>query len=89
MYDWDVTTAFAVCMAESGGNTGATGRPNYDGSVDRGLMQVNSIHADMVDSLESLYDPATNLKVAYSLYTKNHDFTPWSAFNNGQYKKYL
>jgi hypothetical protein len=48
-YDWDDRTAYAICMAESGGvaskdNAGL----NRDGTVDYGLMQVNSIHADMV-----------------------------------------
>ena len=64
-YDWDVRVAYAVCMAESRGNPNANNAgTNSDGSVDRGLMQVNSIHADMVGGdLDKLYDPKTNLDV--------------------------
>lgn len=78
-------------MAESGGvahknNAGL----NYDGSVDYGLMQINSIHADMVKGkLSRLYDPATNIKIAYSLSKGGTDWTPWSTYNNGKYKQFL
>lgn len=78
-------------MAESGGkahidNAGL----NRDGSVDYGLMQINSIHADMVGGdLEKLRDPATNIKIAYSLSRGGTNWTPWSAYNSGKYLKYL
>lgn len=78
-------------MAESGGiahrdNAGL----NRDGSVDYGLMQINSIHADMVGGdLESLRDPEVNIRVAYSLSRGGTDWTPWSAYNNGKYLKWL
>lgn len=90
-YDWDIRTAYAICMAESGGiahrdNAGL----NRDGSVDYGLMQINSIHADMVaGDLERLRDPATNIKIAYSLSKGGQDWTPWSAYNNGKYLQWL
>jgi soluble lytic murein transglycosylase-like protein len=88
-YNWDAHTAYAICMAESSGNPEATGY-NPNGTVDRGLMQVNSIHADMVGGdLPALYDPATNIKIAYSLSKGGTDWTPWSTFNNGKYLKYL
>jgi len=78
-------------MAESGGkaeidNAGV----NTDGSVDYGLMQINSIHADMVGgNLEALRDPQTNIKIAYKLYAARGNFTAWSAYNNGKYIKWL
>jgi hypothetical protein len=88
-YNWNVDVAHAICMAESGGNITAINTANADGSVDRGLMQVNSIHADMVNGdLGSLFNPTVNLKIAYSLYTA-HGFTAWSTYNNGAYRKYL
>ena len=87
-YDWDTKTAYAVCMAESHGNPNATGT-NKDGSTDRGLMQVNSIHADMVaGQIDKLYDPKTNLDIAYKLY-QARGWQPWSAYNNGKYLSYL
>lgn len=78
-------------MAESGGaarkdNAGL----NRDGSTDYGLMQINSIHADMVGGdLESLRDPAVNVKIAYSLSKGGQDWTPWSVYNNGRYRQFL
>lgn len=96
--DWDVRMAYAICMAEAKktpeqpygiarwNNAGL----NKDGSVDYGLMQINSVHADMVGgNLESLYDPATNIKIAYSLSYGGKDWTAWSTYNNGSYREYL
>lgn len=78
-------------MAESGGvaskdNAGL----NRDGSTDYGLMQVNSIHADMVGGdLELLRDPAVNVKIAYALSKGGSNWTPWSTYNNGKYLQFL
>lgn len=90
-YDWDTRTAYAICMAESGGvaskdNAGL----NADGSTDYGLMQINSIHSDMVGgNLTALLDPATNIKIAYSLSKGGQDWTAWSTYNNGKYRQFL
>lgn len=96
-YDWDVRTAYAVCVAESQDIQHPTGNArqnnaglNRDGSVDYGLMQINSVHRDMVDgNLESLYNPVVNIRIAYSLSKGGTDWTPWSAYNNGKYLKHL
>lgn len=97
-YDWDHNIAFAICMAEAKkdadhpygiarwNNAGL----NNNGSVDYGLMQINSIHADMVGGdLEQLYKPEVNMKIAYSLSRGGTDWTPWSAYNNGSYRTFL
>jgi soluble lytic murein transglycosylase-like protein len=78
-------------MAESGGNANIDNAGlNSDGSTDYGLMQINSIHADFVGGdLEKLRDPATNIKIAYSLSRGGTNWTPWSAYNSGKYLKYL
>ena len=90
-YDWNTKIAYAICMAESGGNAAIDNAgTNSNGSVDYGLMQINSIHADMVGgNLELLRDPATNIKIAYSLSKGGTDWTPWSTYNNGKYLKWL
>jgi soluble lytic murein transglycosylase-like protein len=89
-YEWDTKTAYAICMAESRGNHLANNAgTNRDNSTDYGLMQINSIHADMVGGdLEKLYDPRTNLDIAYRLY-KAKGFQPWSVYNNGKYLAFL
>lgn len=63
---------------------------NSDGSVDYGLFQVNSIHADMVGgNLESLRTPAVNVKIAYSLSHDGTNWSAWSTYKNGKYLRYL
>jgi hypothetical protein len=90
-YDWNIQIAYAICMAESRGNAAIDNAgTNRDGSTDYGLMQINSIHAYMVGgNLESLRDPAVNMRVAYSLSHQGTDWTAWSTYNNGKYKQYL
>jgi TP901 family phage tail tape measure protein len=75
--------AVAIALAESGGNTGATNH-NTNGTVDRGLFQINSVHGGM-----STYGTAANAKAAYSLYKKRGGFADWATFNSGAYRKFL
>lgn len=76
--------------AESGCNPSAdnTGL-NRDGSNDKGLMQVNSIHvrSGLISDSERL-DPHKNIGAAYKIYL-GQGWRAWSAYNNGGYKKYL
>lgn len=90
-YQWDVRVAYAICMAESGGVAGKDNAGlNWDGSVDYGLMQINSIHADLVNGdLESLRRPEVNIKIAYALSRGGTNWTAWSAYNNGKYLRFL
>lgn len=77
-YDWPVDTALAVMKAESGGNPSASSPTN-----DHGLMQINwrwqkDRVSNMGGNLDSLYDPAFNVKVAYAIYSEQ-GFCPWYA----------
>ena len=82
----DCKTAIAVVRAENG--TLACDRvsikPNSDGTIDRGLWQLNSrYHPFITDCLE-------NTKRAYEIYkSRGNRFTAWSAFNNGVFKKFI
>ena len=83
-YDWSVSTAMAIAQAESGCNPNALSR-----TCDRGIMQISCIHSDMVDGdLSALYDPATNIAVAYRIYSARGWYA-WSAYTNRSYLKYL
>lgn len=81
----------AICRAENTGESyDVKSAPNTDGSIDRGLMQVNSIHADMVNgNLESLFDPKVSVEVSHSLWTSPMGYTHWSTYNSGKYLNYL
>ena len=81
-YSWNVTTAVAICKAESGGDTNALSE-----TCDRGLFQINCVHADMVTSLDDLYNPTTNISVAWRIYSAN-GWSAWSTFNSGAYLRY-
>lgn len=88
-YNWDYRTAYAICMAESGGNPRAFNGKNRNGSNDAGLMQINSIHvrSGLIGD-EERFDPHKNLEAAYAIY-RGSGFKAWSAYNNGAYKKFL
>jgi hypothetical protein len=95
-YPWNHQIAYAVMQAEDTScSPVATNTANKNGTVDRGLLQVNSIHADMVDdNLNALYNPLTNVAVAYKVYTAKQQetgngWTAWSAYDNGRYKKFM
>ena len=81
-YDWDTATARAVCLAESNGNVNSY-NVNTNGTVDKGLMQINSCHADLIGD-KDLYDPKVNMDIAYQIY-RGSGWRAWSAYNNGSY----
>lgn len=94
-FNWDTRTAYAVCMAESGGNPLAdnTGL-NSDGSNDKGLMQINSVHVPHLIGDEERLDPTKNVAAAYAIYQgaakrTGNGWTAWSSYNSGKYAKFL
>lgn len=85
-YDWNANTMLAIARAESGCNPLAdnTGL-NRDGTNDKGLFQINSIHG--FSDAERL-DPVRNTEIAYRIW-KSQSYRAWSAFNNGSYLNFL
>lgn len=73
----DVVIGSSIIKAESGGNPGATNTANSDGSVDRGLWQINSVHDGLFPG-ENRYDPAVSTKIARHLYTRRGNWNDWS-----------
>lgn len=89
-------TAAAIAMAESGGNTQAYNPQGADNSY--GLMQINMkgalgpqrLKQFSISSNEALYDPAANMRAAYSVYkSAGNSFSPWTTYTKGTYKQYL
>ncbi|MEA9985660.1 transglycosylase SLT domain-containing protein [Subtercola sp. RTI3] len=87
-YDWDIDTALAIMKAESGCDPAAdnTGT-NANGSNDKGLLQINSVHSDLISDLDRL-DPTKNIRAAYEIY-RGSGWRAWSSFNSGKYKQFL
>ena len=88
-----LVTAVAVGLGESScrpdaynSNGPTKGCPN--GSVDRGLWQINSCWHPSV-SENCAYDAQCNANAAYRISAKGANFKPWVAYTNGRYKNYL
>jgi hypothetical protein len=79
----DLDVAVAIGMAESGGKS-VTSKPNSDGTVDRGFMQINSSHGAM-----STLDPTGSAAAAFKLYKSRGGFGDWTTFNSGAYKQFM
>ncbi|SDL76345.1 hypothetical protein SAMN05660642_00733 [Geodermatophilus siccatus] len=88
-----LVTAVAVglgessCRADAQNANGPTkGCPN--GSVDRGLWQINSCWHPSV-SKSCAYDAQCNANAAHRISAKGTNFKPWVAYTNGSYRKHL
>lgn len=82
----ELTTVVALMCAESGRYTEAW-HENENGSVDRGLFQLNTIHAEVSDA--EAYNPKYNAMYAYALSQRGQDFSPWAAYNSGAHRKFI
>ena len=79
--------AIAIALAESGGRINAT-HTNTDGSIDRGLWQINSVHKQYSAS-QLLSSPAYNAKAMYEISSGGRNWYPWATYTSGAYQKYL
>lgn len=82
-----LVTAVAVALAESSGRNDATNN-NTDGSVDRCLWQINSIHATY-DGAHLLADPAYCAQAMADISGRGTDWTPWVTFNRGAHLQHI
>lgn len=89
----DLRTAVAVCLAESGGDTGIMARSDTGASLgnrDHGLWQVSGRwHGDKLQDHPDWRTPATNAALAHRIWSDAGGWTPWAVFNSGSYEKYL
>lgn len=81
----DPKLAAAVALAESGGVPGAILRTSRENSI--GLWQIN-VRAHPGYTEEELKDPQRNAAAAYIISKGGKDWSPWSAFKSGAYKKF-
>lgn len=76
-------TMAAIAMAESGGRSGAK-HVNSDGSVDRGIWQINSVHGYGDSSFNALQ----NAKQAVAIYNGS-GLGAWTTYTSGAYRNFL
>jgi len=82
--NWNVDVAYAVCMAESGGNSNAA---NYNDNHGKcigsfGLMQLACFW------IPNPTDPHANMAKANEIWSRS-GWSPWGAYTSGKYLKYL
>lgn len=82
--NWDRNVAYAVCMAESGGNTYAANYNDNHGSCrgSFGLMQLACFW------IPNPTDPEANIAKANEIYSRS-GWSPWGAYTSGKYRQYL
>jgi hypothetical protein len=88
-----IVVAVAVALAESSCNPNAqnvngptSGCPN--GSVDRGLWQINNCyHPDVSDACA--YNAMCNAIAAYQISNGGTNWKPWATFLSGAYQRYI
>jgi hypothetical protein len=79
----------AIAMAESSCRLDAT-HVNVDGTVDRGLWQINSVHDEIFDEARLLTDAQANADAAHYLYVRrNHTFKDWTTYIHDQYLGFM
>lgn len=74
----------AIALEESGGNPLAHNH-NSNGTVDRGLWQINSIHQNLIPAFANdfrlaCYTPETNCTLALAVF-RMQGYHAWSSFN--------
>lgn len=74
--------------SESGLRANAVNTKNRNGTVDRGVAQINSIHCGKVkgDCATALLDAETNIRIAKQLYDRS-GFNPWYGVSCRKYWK--
>ena len=78
----DVVIGASIIMAESTGNPAAINPNNPNGTIDRGLWQINSIHEWRLNPGENWFDPAVSTRLARDIYADAGDsWQPWSTLS--------
>lgn len=77
----DILIAINISRAESGFRPDAIG-VNTNKSVDRGAMQINSVHKRL--SNKDAFDFEKNIRFAYQLRQEQGNWSAWSTCHNGK-----
>lgn len=81
----NLALAVAIAQGESGFRTDAT-NSNNNGSIDRGLFQINSVHSQYNST--RLFDPVYNTNAAWNISSNGTNWNPWVAYTNGRYRQF-
>lgn len=81
----DQVIMVAIARAESGFRTDAVSPPNTNGTVDRGLFQINSVHKYDPNKLVS--DATYNTQCAKRIYD-SQGLRAWTTYTTGKWKQF-
>lgn len=73
-----------IGKAESGLRVEATSKPNRNGTIDHGWLQINSVHSQY-DVARLISDPVYTAAAGLAIY-KSQGLKAWSTYNSGAYK---
>jgi len=89
-----ITTIVAIGMAESGLEP-TSDAVNVDGSIDRGILQINNVYHPEVSD-QCAHDPACAFAAAFTISQRGQNFCPWNTYevscgprHNGNYRQFL
>lgn len=83
-------TALAIQRVENPQGKCEVYHYNSDGTLDWGYFQINTVHLKRPGlNLRDLLDCKANIDFAYQLYLEKHNFTAWSTYNSGAYRRAL
>jgi cell wall-associated NlpC family hydrolase len=83
----DRVTMVAIAKAESGWTVDAINTSNSNGSIDRGLFQINSVHSQY-NAAQLLSDPRYNTMAAKAIYD-GQGLKAWSTYNADRQLPYM
>jgi cell wall-associated NlpC family hydrolase len=83
-----IPTFIGIAMAESGGRPDAINDRNANGSTDRGLFQINSIHQGNAWYPTNPNDPLQSAKAARAIYL-SQGLKAWTVYKTGAYAKFV
>ena len=88
-YDWDSDLAYAIMMAESGGDPTAVNLNHNTADYSIGLFQINlyGYLSDGRPPREWLECPENNIDYAYRIYQRD-GWTAWGAYQNQSYLQF-
>jgi hypothetical protein len=79
----DISLLASIALAESAGNPLAF-RHNINGTIDRGLFQINSAHKaefpEFKDFAEACYSPEESVHIAIAIW-QQQGYRAWTTFN--------
>jgi hypothetical protein len=81
-------TSVCIALAESSGITDNYNDKNFDGSIDKGVWQINSIHNEKLPGRDR-YDPNISAQLMAIISSNGTNWEPWTVYQTGVYMEHM